>query len=164
MALYTVLSLRRNDPEPAEPKSMTFRLLVVFAVALTARLLYAADALRDLPCYELRIYHAAEGKLDALNARFRDHTMQLFGKHGMTNVGYFVYDAGQKNADADNTLIYLLAHKSKDAAEASFKAFRADPDWVAAKAASEKDGGGSLTTPDGVKSVFLAPTDYSPTK
>jgi len=66
--------------------------------------------------------------------------------------------------DADNTLIYILAHKSKQASDASWKGFREDPVWVAAKKASEEKAGGSLTVPDGVKSVFMTPTDYSPTK
>jgi hypothetical protein len=65
---------------------------------------------------------------------------------------------------AGNTLIYLLTHKSADAAKASFDAFRADPAWVAAKEASEQKAGGSLTIKDGVKSEFLVPTDYSPVK
>jgi uncharacterized protein YbaA (DUF1428 family) len=110
--------------------------------------------------FELRTYTASPGKLGALNARFRDHTVGLFRKHGMTQVGYWTPVKGQKGAD--NTLIYILAHPSKDAADASFKAFRADPEWVAAKAASEKDG--ALTAPNGVKSVFMTATDYSPTK
>ena len=65
---------------------------------------------------------------------------------------------------ADNTLVYFLAHSSVEAAKTSFDAFRADPDWIAAKTASETKGGGSLTIPDGVKSVFMKATDYSPTK
>jgi hypothetical protein len=65
---------------------------------------------------------------------------------------------------AENTLIYILAHKSKQAAEESFKSFRADPDWVKAKTASEKNAGGSLTVDKGVVSVFMSPTDYSQTK
>jgi hypothetical protein len=65
---------------------------------------------------------------------------------------------------AADTLIYVLAHQSKDAADASFKAFREDPDWIAARKASEEKAGGSLTAKDGVKSVFMKPTDYSPTK
>jgi hypothetical protein len=65
---------------------------------------------------------------------------------------------------AGKTLVYFLAHKSREAATASWAAFRADPVWVAARAASEKAAGGSLTIPDGVKSVFLIPTDFSPTK
>ena len=66
--------------------------------------------------------------------------------------------------DADHTLVYLLAHASTDAAQKSFDTFRADPEWIAAKKASEEKGGGSLTVKDGVKSVFLKATDYSPTK
>lgn len=120
--------------------------------------------------FELRTYTTEPGRLAALNARFRDHTVKLFEKHGMTNVTYWnLADAekGAKNAYvAGNTLIYLLTHKSEEAAKASFDAFRADPVWVAAKEASEKKAGGSLTIaqPAGVKSEFLVPTDYSPVK
>lgn len=112
--------------------------------------------------FELRTYTCTPGNLARLHARFRDHTIALFTKHGMTNFAYFALDPDQKGVD--DTLIYLLAHKSKEAAAASFNAFREDPDWIAAKNASEKQGGGSLTVKDGVKSVFLTPTDYSPTK
>jgi hypothetical protein len=112
--------------------------------------------------FELRTYTAADGKLGALDARFRDHTIRLFSKHGMENLGYWHLMPDQK--DADKTLIYLLAHKSKDAAGASFKAFGADPDWVAARKASEEKAGGPLTVQGGVKSLFLAPADYSQTK
>ena len=112
--------------------------------------------------FELRTYTCTPGNLPRLHQRFRDHTIGLFSKHGMSHVGYWTLDAGQPGAD--DTLIYLLAHKSKAASEESFKSFRADPVWVAAKAASEKAAGGSLTVPDGVKSVLLAPTDYSPMK
>ena len=118
--------------------------------------------------FELRTYTTEPARLDALNARFRDHTLKLFEKHGMTNVCYWNLAADQKGAKsplvAGNTLIYLLTHKSADAAKASFDAFRADPAWVAAKEASEKKAGGSLTIKDGVKSEFLVPTDYSPVK
>ena len=112
--------------------------------------------------FELRTYKAAAGKLENLNARFRDHTMKLFAKHGMTNLGYWT--PWDKDQGAEDTLIYLLAHQSKDAADASFKAFREDPEWIAARRASEEKAGGSLTAPDGVKSVFLKPTDYSQTR
>lgn len=112
--------------------------------------------------FELRTYTASAGNLGALDARFRDHTIKLFSKHGMENVAYWHLLPDQKGADA--TLIYLLAHKSKEAADASFKAFRDDPPWVAAKKASEEKAGGSLTAPDGVKSVFMKPTDYSQTR
>lgn len=110
--------------------------------------------------FELRTYTTPAGKLADLDSRFRDHTVELFKKHGMKNWVYFHKMAGQP--EADTTLIYFLAHQSKDAAKASFEAFRKDPAWVAAKEASE--AGGSLTVKDGVKSVYLAPTDYSPAK
>jgi hypothetical protein len=114
--------------------------------------------------FELRTYTASAGNLGALDDRFRNHTIKLFEKHGIQNFGYFHLMPEQKGAD--NTLIYLLAHKSKEAGLASFKAFREDPDWVAAKEASEKKAGGSLTEGGmaGVQSVYMNPTDYSPTK
>ncbi len=107
--------------------------------------------------YELRTYTAAEGKLDALEARFKDHTLKLFEKHGMKNVIYWTPTSGEA---ANNTLIYVLWHQSEEAAKASFAAFRKDPDWIAAKTESEKDG--SLTVPGGVVSVFLKTTEWSP--
>jgi len=112
--------------------------------------------------FELRTYTTTAGNLGRLQARFRDHTLALFTKHGMTNLFYWTPMAGQPTAE--NTLVYLLAHKDADAAKASFAAFRADPVWIAAKDASEKDGGGSLTVPDGVKSEFLKAADFSPTR
>ncbi len=114
--------------------------------------------------FELRTYTTAPGKLPALHARFRDHTIKLFEKHGMTNLAYWTVDKGQADVDSANTLVYLLAHKSKAAREASFKEFGGDADWKAAKEASEKAAGGSLTVKDGVKFVLLKPTDYSPLK
>ena len=108
--------------------------------------------------FELRTYTTHEGRLPTLHKRFRDHTVSLFEKHGMTNFGYWT------PLDKPNTLIYLLAHKSQDAAKSSFAAFRADADWDKARKASEAEAGGPLTITDGVKSEFLAPTDYSPTK
>ncbi len=110
--------------------------------------------------FEMRTYTTPDGKLENLNARFRNHTLKLFEKHGMENVIYWTKTPDQK--DASKTLIYLLAHKDRDAAKKSFDAFRQDPDWLKAKTESEK--GGSLTVPNGVKSEFLVPTDYSPLK
>jgi hypothetical protein len=109
---------------------------------------------------EMRTYTASSDNLPALNARFRDHTLKLFEKHGIQNLWYFNVLKGQKGAD--DTLIYFLAHKSADAAKESFTAFRADPEWVKARAESEKKAGGPLTVKDGVKSEFLKATDYSP--
>src|SRR5262245_34690446 len=106
--------------------------------------------------FEIRTY-TAEGKLDALHARFRDHTLALFKKHGMTSVGYFKpQDAPLK----ENTLIYILAHPSREAAAKNWQAFHDDPEWQKVKAASEAQG--ALTTK--IESVFADPTDYSPMK
>ncbi len=110
--------------------------------------------------FELRTYTASAGNLGNLNARFRDHTLRLFEKHGMTNVGYWNPLEGQSGAG--ETLVYILAHRSVDAAKASFDAFRQDPDWLAARKASEDKAGGPLTVKDGVKSVFMKATDFSP--
>src|ERR1041385_2508329 len=110
--------------------------------------------------FEFRTYTTPEGGLDAINARFRDHTMKLFEKHGMQNVAYFNRMKDVK--DADVTLFYILAHKSEEAGKASFDAFRKDPDWIAARKPSEEKAGGSLTIQDGVKSELYKATDYSP--
>jgi hypothetical protein len=107
--------------------------------------------------FELRVYHAAPGKMKALHARFRDHTCKLFKKHGMTIVGFW---SPTDEKEAEKKLYYVLAYPSKEEADKSWKAFRADPDWLAAKAASEKDG--ELVAK--VESVYMNPTDYSPLK
>lgn len=107
--------------------------------------------------FELRTYTAAPGKFDALKARFRDHTVRLFTKHGMTHVGYWTPTDAPLS---ENTLIYVLAHSSREAAKKSWDGFRSDPDWIKARDESQKDG--SLTTK--VESVFLQPTDFSPIK
>jgi hypothetical protein len=107
--------------------------------------------------FELRTYISKEGKLDNVLARFRDHTTKLFEKHGMQNIGYWVA------ADApasQNTLIYIVAHKNRDAAKASWDAFRKDPEWIKAKDASEAQG----AIVDKVTSVFMNPTDFSKLK
>ena len=111
----------------------------------------------DNRVFELRTYHPNPGKMEALHARFRDHTNKLFVKHGMTLIGYWTpLDSKQ----ADEKLIYILAYPSKEAADKSWKAFRDDPDWNEARTASEK--GGKLV--EKVESVYLNPTDYSPMK
>ena len=110
--------------------------------------------------FELRIYKATPGKLDALLARFRDHTVELFAKHGMKQLGYWV--PTEKKDGAEDTLIYILEHKDRVAWENSFKAFRADPEWVKVKADSEANG--PLTAKNGVQGLLMSPTDYSPTK
>jgi hypothetical protein len=141
-------------------------LAVILAVALgagvTALVVRAAGADKgdkavDQRVYELRTYHIAPGKADALHARFRDHTLQLFDKHGL-KVETFWKPLDDKAAE--ETLVYVLSFSSKDAADKAWKEFRDDPDWKKVKADSEKDG--PLVTK--VDSVYLTPTDYAPTK
>jgi hypothetical protein len=107
--------------------------------------------------FEMRTYFAHPGKMEALHARFRDHTCRLLQKHGMTLVGFWV-PADAK--EAQRKMVYLVAHASREAAEKSWQAFRDDPEWQKAKTASEK--GGPLV--ERLESVFLNPTDYSPLK
>jgi hypothetical protein len=112
----------------------------------------------DSRCFELRTYTAAAGKLEALHARFREHTNALFRKHGMTIVGFWVPSEPDKGAD--NTLVYLLAFPDKAARDKAWDAFRADPEWIAVRTASEADG----KIVEKVDSLLLNATDYSPMK
>ncbi len=110
--------------------------------------------------FELRTYTAAPGRLAALHARFREHTTRLFKKHGIQNVAYWTPAEGEPGAK--DTLIYFVAHPSREAAAEAFKNFAADPAWQQARRESEEKAGGSLTVPGGVRSEFMRATDYSP--
>ncbi|HEY4269834.1 MAG TPA: NIPSNAP family protein [Galbitalea sp.] len=99
--------------------------------------------------YELRTYTAHEGKLDALAARFRDHTVRLFEKHGMVSIGYWI------PIDSTDTLVYVLQHHGDP--KANWRAFQADDEWIAAKAASEVDGPLAAN----IVAVVMEPTDFS---
>ena len=105
--------------------------------------------------FELRTYTAAEGKFSDLLARFRDHTLRIFEKHGMTNVGYWT---PQDEPLSANTLIYVLAHPSREEAEQSWRDFSSDPEWQSVAEESQRDG--RLIA--GLERVFLDPTDFSP--
>jgi hypothetical protein len=107
--------------------------------------------------YELRVYHVVPGRMDALKARFRDHTNKLLEKHGMKLIGFWT---PTKADDADRQLIYLVEHPSEEAAQKNWAAFREDPDWKTARAASEKDG----KIVEKVVVTFLKPTDFSALK
>lgn len=105
--------------------------------------------------YELRVYTTAEGKLDDLLKRFREHTMTIFERHGMKNVAYWTpVDAPL----AGKTLIYVLKHPSREAAAANWKAFQDDPEWQQVRAKSEENG----KIVEKVESTFMAMTDFSP--
>ncbi len=107
--------------------------------------------------FELRTYHCAPGKVDAVNARFRDYTLQLFEKHGMTNVAYWFTE---EEGGRQSKLVYLLAHSSVEAAKRSFDAFRVDPDWIKARDASEANG----KIVEKVESIYLKALPFSAVK
>lgn len=113
---------------------------------------------KDSRCFEIRTYVAAPGKLEELHARFRNHTMKLFKKHGMEVVGF--WGPTDKEKGSENTLVYVLVFPSREARDKAFRAFGADPEWQKARAESEKNG--RLT--EKVESVILMATDYSPVK
>jgi hypothetical protein len=111
-------------------------------------------ALPATTVYELRVYHANEGKLDDLLKRFREHTTMLFEKHGMKNLAYWTpLDDPLKG----KTLIYVLAHPSREAAASNWKAFQDDPEWVKVRDASEANG----KLVEKVDSTFMMLTDFS---
>jgi hypothetical protein len=124
-------------------------LIVGFAMGLHAQ---AADRV-----FELRTYTCYDGKLETLKKRFRDHTMRIFEKHGMTNIGYWTPQDEPRSA---NTLIYIIAHASREQAKANWDAFRSDPEWKKVSADSEKDG----KIVSHVDSVYMSPADFSPIK
>jgi hypothetical protein len=116
-----------------------------------------AHAQNGTRIFELRTYTAPEGKLEALKARFRDHTIRIFNNHNMTSIGYWT-PADAPNSQ--NTLIYVLAHPSREEAKKNWAAFQADPEWKKVAAESQVDG--PIVTK--VESVFMNPTDFSPLK
>src|SRR5258705_6886922 len=105
--------------------------------------------------YELRIYHAAPGKLGELLARFREHTVKLFDRHGMKSVAYWT---PVEEPQRSNTLFYILQHPSREEAAANWKSFQEDPEWKSVKEKSELNG--KLT--EKIDSTFLVLTDFSP--
>ena len=137
----------------------TAALLVGLIVGWSTASLRAEAEKPAAKVYELRTYTTEEGRLPALQARFKDHTLKLFEKHGMQNVIYFT-PIDKDGKPIDNKLVYLIAHKSLEAKSASFGAFGKDPEWVAARDASEKDG--KIVAK--VESQLFVPTDYSPMK
>ncbi len=105
--------------------------------------------------FELRTYTALPGRLDALHARFRDHTLRLFEKHGMTNIVYF---SPRDEPLSENTLIYVISHDSREAARSNWQSFIADPEWQRVSEESQRDG----RLIESLESIFMDPTDYSP--
>jgi hypothetical protein len=142
---------------------MRKHLLTLSAILLAAGIGFefgrttTAKAATDGRVFEIRTYTAEPGKLDALHARFRDHTVDIFKKHGMISVGYF---SPTDEPLAKNTLVYILSFPSREAATQAWADFRNDPEWQ--KVAKESEANGKLVTK--VDSVFAQATDYSPMK
>ena len=132
--------------------------LAIFALGLLSgnaiKLASVAEAQSAGRVFELRTYTTFPGRLDALHARFADHTIRIFERHGMTNIGYFT---PQDAPLAENTLVYILAHDSREAAKASWASFIADPEWQKAYEESKRDG----DIVEKLESIFLDATDYS---
>jgi hypothetical protein len=128
------------------------------AAALLPATLWAAsqqDNANSTGVYELRVYHAAPGKLADLLKRFREHTVEIFNRHGMKSVAYWT---PVDEPDKSNTLIYILYHPSREAAAANWKAFQDDPEWKRVHDQSEVNG----KLVDKVDSTYMALTDFSP--
>ncbi len=117
----------------------------------------AADPQPAARVFEIRTYYTFPGRLEALHKRFREHTMKMFEKHGMTNVAYWT---PQDSPGKDDTLVYVISHESREAAKRNWAEFSADPEWQKIAADSQKDG----KIVERVESVFLDATDYSPLK
>ena len=125
-------------------------------VGLGAGIFYSTSA-QNQKVFELRTYQATPGNLGNLHARFRDHTIRIFRKHGMEIVGFWSPTSEEERNDI---LVYLLAHDSQDAADASWQAFGADPEW--ASVAEESNKNGQILA--GVERKYMVATDYSPMK
>jgi len=120
-------------------------------------LFLAGCAVAQHRVYELRTYHCNEGKLEALKARFRDHTIAIFNRLGMESVGYWVPEDPETGK---NTLIYILVHPSREAADKHWAEFTADPEWK--KVQAESEAGGAIVQK--VDRVFMDPADFSKLK
>lgn len=118
---------------------------------------FAAFASAQNRVYELRTYTCFEGKLEALKARFRDHTIEIFKRHGIESIGYWVPQDPEKSK---TTLIYIVAHPSLEAATKNWNEFRADPEWK--KVAADSEANGRIVSK--VESVFMDPADFSKLK
>src|SRR5690348_9585565 len=137
------------------------RCVLSFLLGVALMLAYSKLAASDQPSphhvYELRLYHAKEGKMDALKARFGDHTDSIFRRHNMKSIGYW---SPEDAPDSQNLFIYILEHRSRQEAEKNWVAFQADPEWQRVKAESEI--GGPLV--DHIDHYFMEATSFSALK
>ena len=125
---------------------------------LLLSLLMAGFAFGQNRVFELRTYTCNAGKLETLKTRFRDHTIRIFKRHGMESIGYWVPQDPEKSK---TTLVYIIAHPSREAADKNWTAFHDDPEWKKVAAASEANGKILAKPPE---SVFMDPADFSPIK
>lgn len=134
---------------------MSLKTILCFAAVVAASTLVThSSAQQHGRVFELRTYTCYEGKLPNLLARFRNHTIAIFKKHGMTSVGYWVPEDAPAS---QRTLIYILAHPSREAAKKNWEAFRNDPEWQ--KVQKESEAGGKIVSK--VESVYMDPADFS---
>jgi hypothetical protein len=103
--------------------------------------------------HELRVYHCVPGRLPDLHKRFETTTLKMWAKHGIRQVGFWTELIGPSS----QALHYLLEWESLGEREARWSAFTADPEWVAARAESEKNG----PIVERIENRILAPTPYS---
>ena len=148
IALVWSMLANAQNPAPATPPAQPATPAVTPSPSLA----------KDSRCFELRTYYAAPGKLEELHARFRNHTLKLFKKHGMEVVGF--WGPTDKEKGSENTLVYILAFPSRVARDKAWSDFRNDPEWQAVAKESEKNG--KLT--EKIDSVVMMATDYSPLK
>jgi hypothetical protein len=134
---------------------LSFLLGVILMLAFSK--LGASNAQSPLRVYELRLYHAKQGKMDALKARFGDHTDSIFKRHNMKSIGYW---SPEDAPDSQNLFIYILEHPSRQEAEKNWAAFQADPEWQKVKAESEANG----ALVDHIDHYFMDPTSFSALK
>ena len=145
-------SPRQRNGSPARYTIHMTRKLVLLS------LLMAGFAFAQSRVFELRTYTCNEGKLEALKARFRDHTIEIFKRHGMESIGYWIPQDGERSK---TTLIYIIVHASREQAAKNWREFAADPEWKKVAAESEANGKILVKPPE---SVFMDAADFSPIK
>jgi hypothetical protein len=131
--------------------------LISLTIGLGAGVFMSSSAQDESKVFELRTYTATAGNLENLHTRFRDHTIRIFGKHGMKIVGFWSPTSEEERGD---TLVYMLEHASEEAANVSWEAFGQDPEWAGVSEASNANG----RILAGVESKYMVATDYSPMK
>lgn len=125
---------------------------IIISICLSS--LFFTTSLAHAEIYELRTYTTHEGRLAELLARFENHTVALFEKHGIRNIAYWVPQDAELS---ENTLIYIIAHPDRESAAANWDAFRSDPDWIQARAASRENG----ALVKDIVSIFMTTTPWS---